>query len=338
MIVLGFVVTNCQKSEEEIINQTPAPENIVLGSPLAGLISRTAQNPTSSDNVLDGSSNIRIKLPVTVTVNGIQVNVLSVANYQTVKDIKDAFTTDNDIVYFSYPITVEREDYSSYVISNYNDLDDFIDNCGPDNGLNDISCISINYPITINFYNTNNQVASSITIQNNIQLYTFIFNLTPATIAAIVYPISIINSNNQNVVINSNSDLENFIESSIDDCDDDSGGSGNPTFTQIITTGTWYVSYSNHEGDVNTNDYNGYSFTFNSNNTISVVKNSMTTSGTWSNYIDSGENKLNLNFSSSALDDLSEDWRILEYTQTVVRLKHVSGGDDGTDYLNFTKL
>jgi hypothetical protein len=67
------------------------------------------------------------------------------------------------------------------------------------------------------------------------------------------------------------------------------------------------------------------------------VKASTTTTGSWSNYIDSGDDIMELNFNDSNLDELEEDWEITEYSSTVIKLKHVSGGNGGTDYLYFTK-
>lgn len=336
ILALSFALTNCQKEEEEIITDTPPTESIVMGSPLAGLISRNSQSPTACDNVLDNTSCFRVVLPVTVTVNGNQVTVTSEDDYQTVQDLIDN-TSGNDIVYFSYPITIQYQNFTTEVINDWNELDDAIDDCDDDDGLDEIDCVFINYPIVINVYNTSTQTSNTVTIQNNTQLYNFINGLTSGVIAAIVYPISATNSGGQNVVINNNSELESFLEDSIDDCDDD-GGTWNPSFTTILTTGNWYVSYYEEDGDVETSDYNGFNFTYFANSNVEATKNSVTTLGTWSTYIDGGYNKIELVFDNPELDELEEDWLILEYNQTIIRLKHVSGGDGSIDYLNFTKL
>lgn len=336
IFTLSCVLTQCQKEEKEIIDETPQTGSITTGSPLSGLLSRTTQNPTASDNVLDNSSCFSVVLPVTVVVNGTTITVTTQNDYQTVQDAIDAFSNDDDIVNFNYPITIQFQNFTTQIISNSNQLDDVMDDCGEDDGLDEIDCISINYPIVINVYNTNTQSTSTVTVQGNSQLFNFINGLTTGVIAAIVYPISVNNSNGQNVVINNNAQLESFIEDSIDDCDD--SGTSNPSFISILTTGSWYVSYFNEDGDVQTSDYNGYNFTFNANNTIGVVKNSVSTTGTWSTYTDSGYNKLDLNFANPSLEELEEDWIIQEYTTTIIRLKHVSGGNGGTDYLYFTKL
>jgi hypothetical protein len=337
LFVISLTLVNCQKEENEIIDdsQTPKTSSLVSNTPLIGLISRTTQNPTSLDNILDNSSCFSVQLPVTVIVNGNTIVVSTQANYQTVQNAINAFSNDDDIVNFVYPITIKFQDFSTRVLNNSTDLDNALEVCGEDDGFNEIDCIAINYPIVVNVYDVNNQIANSIVITSNTQLFNYIINLDSQTISTIVYPISVTNSSGQSIVINSNSELENFIDNSINDCDDSSVPS--PTFISILTSGTWRVSYFSEDGVDDTSNYLGYVFTFNSNFSTQIVKNAVTTSGTWSNYMDSGDNKLNLTFGSSNLEELVEDWNVLEYSQTVIRLKHISGGDGSIDYLYFTK-
>ena len=216
------------------------------------------------------------------------------------------------------------------------DLDDVIDDCGEDDGFDEIDCISFNFPIVINVYNANNQLANTITINNNTDLYNFLENLEDNEYVAIQYPISLIDSNGVNVTITSNDQLEDVIEDSIDDCDDSPSGGGSSTLSSIIVEGTWYVSYFFDDTD-ETSDYAGYNFTFNVSGIATAVKNTTTINGSWSNYIDSGDEKLEFSFDGSILDELEDDWEVTEYSATQIRLKDVSGGGSGTDYLYLTK-
>ncbi|PZO29009.1 MAG: hypothetical protein DCF13_07455 [Flavobacteriaceae bacterium] len=104
-----------------------------------------------------------------------------------------------------------------------------------------------------------------------------------------------------------------------------------------MTSGTWYISYFQEDDDIETDDYAGYNFTFASNGTSIAVKNATTINGTWEQYLDSGHNKLELEFNGNVFDEIEEDWRIIEFSTTVIKLKHVSGGDGSIDYLTFTK-
>lgn len=339
-ILLGFLSIlffSCQKEENEVI-QDPT-QNLNKTSPLVNLLSRVSQNATSQDNVLDGSSCFNVQLPVTVIVNGDNVVVQTEADYQTVQDAIDAFSDDDDIVNFIYPITIQYQNFSTQVINNSDALDDVLDDCeeDDDDDFDEIDCITLNYPVVLNIYDSNNQLASTLTITNDVQFYNFIENLDDNEFIAINYPISLVDSNGNNVVVNSNSQLEEIIEESIDDCDDNSGGGGggNANFSDVITNGTWYISYFFEDDDNETSDYIGYNFTFSTNGMITVVKASTTTTGSWSNYIDSGDDIMDLNFNDSNLDELEEYWEITEYSSTVIKLKHVSSGE--TDYLYFTK-
>lgn len=340
-LILGLILFSfggCQKEEETIIQDET--ESFVVDSPIAGLLARTSQNPTSGDNILDNSSCFSVQLPVTVIVNGQQIVVADQADYQTVQDAIDEFSNDDDIVNFVYPITIRYQNFQTQVLQDSEDLEDAIDDCGDDDGFEEIDCITLVYPITINVYDSNNQLANTVTIANNSNLFNFLANLGNNVYAAINYPIEAINSNGQTVVINSNTELENFLEESIDDCDDDnSGGSGtgSQAFTDVLTSGTWYISYYYEDDDNETADFNGYNFSFNSNGTSTALKNGVTTNGTWSTYVDSGYNKFDLSFDGVALDEIEDDWRIIEFSTTQIRLKDVSGGDGSTDYLTFTK-
>lgn len=337
-ILISFIlisIIGCQKEEETIIQDDT--QTFTSSSALSGLLLRASQFPTAFDNVLDSSSCFSVQLPVTVIVNSQQIVVSNQSDYQLVQNAIDQFSNDDDIINFVYPITIIYQNFQTQLLQNSNDLDDVLDECYEDDGFDEIDCININYPIVINIYDSNNQIANTITITSNSMLFNFLSNTNSSTLLAIVFPISVTNSNGQNVIINNNSELENFIEDSISDCNDDSnGGSNNTTLTEIFTSGTWYISYFFDDVD-ETNYFNGYNFTFNSNGTSLAIKNSNTINGTWNIYNDSGTEKIVLSFDGSLLDEIEDDWRIIEYTPTLIKLKHVSGGNGGTDYLTFTK-
>lgn len=332
--LIGLFLMSCQTEENEVI-QDPN-QNLSNVSPLTTLMTRVTQNPTSGDNIMDNSSCFSVVLPATVIVNGQNIVVSTQADYQTVQDAIDAFSNDDDIVNFIYPITIQFQNFSTQVLQDSDDLDDVIDDCGEDDGFDEIDCISFNFPIVINVYNANNQLANTITINNNTDLYNFLENLEDNEYVAIQYPISLIDSNGVNVTITSNDQLEDVIEDSIDDCDDSPSGGGSTTLSSIIVEGTWYVSYFFDDTD-ETSDYAGYNFTFNVSGTATAVKNTTTINGSWSNYIDSGDEKLEFSFDGSILDELEDDWEVTEYSATQIRLKDVSGGGSGTDYLYLTK-
>lgn len=118
-----------------------------------------------------------------------------------------------------------------------------------------------------------------------------------------------------------------------------------PTVIQNnVQTGDWKITSYIDSGKDETNHFSGYFFTFNSNGTISATNGSVTNAGTWS-LTDSNSNDdtpgvvdftilFNL---GNDFDNLSEDWQILSQTSKKIELKHVSGGNGGTDFLTFEK-
>ena len=118
----------------------------------------------------------------------------------------------------------------------------------------------------------------------------------------------------------------------------------------ISTDGTWIVSSYVDDGDDETADFTTFRFTFLESGVLNATdllsSNSNPYAGSWSitdsnsNDDDDSLNDLdfNINFSvNNKLDDLSDDWDIISYTDTEIKLIDISGGNGGTDYLTLTK-
>ncbi len=116
----------------------------------------------------------------------------------------------------------------------------------------------------------------------------------------------------------------------------------NPSDTGTnLQSGTWHVTLFSEDSTIETHHFNGYSFQFNSNGTVSATKDGNTVSGTWTagqeDDDDDSQFKLILSFSTSPLNELNDDWDILEQTSSKIRLQDISGGNGGTDLLTFEK-
>src|SRR3970282_1901737 len=284
MSFTSILFISCQNEETLIIQDTT--QNLSVLSPLASLISRVSQNATSQDNVLDNSGCFNIQLPVNVIVNGKQITVSNQNDYLTVQAALDAVSSDDDLVNFVYPITIQYQNWNTQLITNSDQLEDIIDNCDEDDGFDEIDCIHINYPIKIDIYNANSQIANTIAIQNDTDLYNFLENIESNVIVSIDYPVSITDSNGQEVLITSNSNFEDTIEANIEDCDINSGAVGNQNFISVLTDGKWHVSYFFNEID-KTSIYDEYNFNFNSKGTAAAVNGTNTVGGTWSTFVNS---------------------------------------------------
>lgn len=127
---------------------------------------------------------------------------------------------------------------------------------------------------------------------------------------------------------------------SSDDDNSTSDNSSSPTQVQNnISSGTWRVTLYNENGSVQTSNFNGYNFSFNSDTSLSATNGSTTQTGDWSTYSDSGYTKMDISFTATSghFESISEDWRVLSSTASKIELKHISGGDGSIDLLTFEK-
>lgn len=344
-----MTMTSCQTEESQTTTDESA--NLKKTSVLTGLLSRVAQDSTSVDNAIDSTSCFSVNLPVTVIVNNQQVTVSDATGYAVVQNILNEFSDDDDDVSFIFPITITFANYTTTVVTNNDQLDDIMDDCGEDNDLDEIECLNINYPISISYYNTGTQTPSNITINNDADLYNFFDDFDDDDYATINYPISVTNANGNQVVINNNNELAAEIQAAEaacddddddDDFDDDDDNDDNNTpisanFLATVQSGTWKVSYFFDDANQTAN-YTAYNFTFNANGSIAVVSGTANFSGQWLAYVDDNEDTFEIDFPSAQLEELSDDWEIIDFSETQIRLKDVSSGNGETDFLTFTKI
>ena len=174
-IAVFFFLLSCQSEIAEQDNYTQGTVTNV--SPLTTYLQRVAMVKTVQDNIIDKSTYCTIKLPYTVTVNNVNIALNTVADYQKVVDNINAYTYDNDIVKIDFPVTMVYYNYYEKLIPDEADFNSLIDywNLYPDL-LSKINGLNINYPITINVYNSTNQIASSVSIVSDQAFFYFIKN------------------------------------------------------------------------------------------------------------------------------------------------------------------
>jgi hypothetical protein len=109
-----------------------------------------------------------------------------------------------------------------------------------------------------------------------------------------------------------------------------------------IKSGSWKITKFIDSGDDETHHFNGYTFIFDSNGTVTGTNGMNTYEGTWSitdssSTDDSPEDMdFNINFNmTNDFEDLNDDWDFISSSATKIELLDVSGGNGGTDYLTF---
>lgn len=132
--------------------------------------------------------------------------------------------------------------------------------------------------------------------------------------------------------------------SSSDDANDNNNSS-NSTAEQtanIVENGNWRITYFYDNNQDETNNFSGYSFSFNQDGSLTAVKGSSTINGSWSvsdgSSSSGDDDDFNIAFVSPPdFEDLTDDWDIISATNTKIELIDISGGNGGTDYLTFEK-
>lgn len=329
-IAVFLLLLSCQHEIDEQVSHTQ--ETITAVSPLTGYLQRVAMVKTVQDNVIDKSSYCTIKPPYTVTVNNTNIAINSEADYQKVVDNINANNNDNDIVKIEFPVTMVYYNYNEKLIPNEADFNSLIDywNLYPDL-LSKINGLNINYPISINIYNSANQIGSSVSIESDYAFYTFIKKLSDSQYISLNYPISIVDYNNQTKSITSNLDFENAIKYAIDYCPENNIVSLD--FVTTITKGSWVIPYFFDDSE-KTSSYSDYSFVFKSDKSVVATKGGISEMGQWESKVQNGVTELKISFNSDILSELNDNWKLFEFNNSHIRLRDVSSS---TSYLYFEK-
>ena len=125
-------------------------------------------------------------------------------------------------------------------------------------------------------------------------------------------------------------------------CDHDDNDMDDDDDSKAIETslgqGSWKVAYFFDKED-GTAVFEGYSFLFNDDDVAIATKNSLSVQGSWDTEDSSqGSTKLYLDFgAASPLQELNEDWIVVESSTTRITLEHESGGNGDTDTLILEK-
>ncbi|MEZ5058051.1 MAG: hypothetical protein R2879_13535 [Saprospiraceae bacterium] len=120
-------------------------------------------------------------------------------------------------------------------------------------------------------------------------------------------------------------------------CQNPNNSSGSPVVTPA--SGFWKVDFFFDRSD-ETRHYAGYLFDFQSNGVVIASQGTVNYAGTWRVYSDSGRRKMDLDFAGThpdRLEELEDDWKVIEMTNTLMHLEDVSGGDGHVETLKFVK-
>ena len=122
-----------------------------------------------------------------------------------------------------------------------------------------------------------------------------------------------------------------------------------------VQTGTWRITNFVDSGQDETNDFSGYEFTFASNGTLTATNGTTSYTGSWfisddessdddSSDDDGSSSTDDIDFNiffpvpdSNDFEDLNDDWDIVSYSDSIINLIDISGGNGDTDILTFER-
>ncbi len=320
MIGMALLMTSCRSEESEFVD-APQNETLEANSRVANLLQRTAQNDGSEDNIIDNASCFDIELPVTVVVNGLEITVDSELDLEIIEEIFDEFDDDVDELEILFPITIVLADFSEVTIENFDQLEDFAEECGGENEYDeDIECADIQYPIEASIFDTNNELVGTLTINDDEELYLFIEDLEDTQIVTIGFPIVVLLSDGSEVEAANIDQLEEILDDAEDDCDEDDDNDFNDDdcdecdvdlLTDVITSCTdWYVDELERNDMDLQDEYDGFFFSFMEDGTIEVTDGVDTFGGSWS--AEGSGNDIVMTIEIPDLPDFNGEWYVHE--------------------------
>lgn len=103
-----------------------------------------------------------------------------------------------------------------------------------------------------------------------------------------------------------------------------------------ISGNTWKLTYYWDKDKDETHKFAGYTFLFNTDQSIDVNTGASTVMGTWTfDTSDDSHDHFIISFpATEPFEDLTDDWEVIQITKDEISLKDVSGSG-GTEYLTF---
>jgi hypothetical protein len=330
-LVGGHIEINCACQEEsEEITPPPSDKAILPNFIMANYIQRISLHDGSSDNIIDNSSCITIAFPVTVVVNGQQMTIDSEDDFKTVERVLDEFANDNDTLHIIFPVAITLADHSELTINNSEELEDIMEPCTEGGHDDDIECVDFKYPLTFAIYNFEHQLSDIISLNDDQELYEFFFTLEESELVSFRFPVTVVMSEGEEIMANSNDQLEEIIENAMDDCDEDDDNDHNDddaddtALVAVLTDGMWGITYF-FDGTNQTSAFADFIFTLNSDGTSLATDGTSSFDGTWKSYGDNGSLELEFDFGKETpFHHIQEDFEVNEFNSSIIKLE-----DDG---------
>lgn len=320
--------TSCQDEMDNETGENPNTNTNSGDSQTANNLKRSSMYDGAFDDFLDGISCSSIVLPVTAMVNETEVTLVNETDYQQVVEILGEFNTDDDLVVLQFPVTVALSNYTEVVITNQAEYNALYEACeqAEVTAQEAISCIAIDFPITILTYNLNLDQTGSVVIESEQQLFAYINNFGDDELFSVNYPITLTGAGEATAVISSDAQLQ----SSVQDCIDEEvtmedAEENADTLEMILVEGVFQVDSFVNSGVDTASEYAEFTIDFANNLTV-LAENTVNTTvadveGTYQ-VTSETEVFLSLNFTNSAsFALLNQNWEVTSFSNTSISLQ-----------------
>ncbi|MBF8149139.1 hypothetical protein ITJ86_04480 [Winogradskyella sp. F6397] len=344
LVGLFLTMTSC-RTEDDLSIDPPTESTLQANSVLASQIQQVTMNDGSIDNIVYNANCFTIQLPISVTINGVELTITNIDDYDDLEDILDEFDDDDDTIDIEFPITIIFADYTETQVNSLDQLEDYADDCNDENEFDDdIECLDFVYPISASVFNTNNEVIETLTFTNDYDLYEFIDDIDEDDLIGFEFPISIVIADGTEIVINNFNELDDAIDEFDDDCDedddfdygDDDCNNCTPSQLQSVLTACsdWHIDELERNDNDLENNYNGYLFNFFADETVTVAWSGNSASGTW--IINGTGNDITVTFDIPGFDDINTTWHLdeIDNDNDDVEIDFAIGDDDELEFQN----
>lgn len=210
--MLVLCLFSCQK-EERIITPVTTEEGFLEGnSTLLHLLRAVALKDGSADNAIDSTSSLSVVFPIQVKINGILQDIDSAG---VVKEKMKEYSDELEII---YPLITISSTFSEITFFDEEQLRQYREGNPPPN---DIEAVDIEYPISFASYSLITEIAETIYVENDKDLFLFLKNLSEESVASLNFPVVLNYFDGRSVKINSNAELETALQDYPSDYDDE---------------------------------------------------------------------------------------------------------------------
>ncbi|MGI9546616.1 MAG: hypothetical protein ACR2MM_05240 [Flavobacteriaceae bacterium] len=329
LLILALTFTSCQE-EFEPLSDPNEQETILASSSTAKLIENTSSRDGSFDNIVDGASCFDLKFPYVVNVNGEELTIDSEEALQLIENIFDAIEDDENLLEIIFPVTVTLSDYAEVTINNLDELRELAKECIEGGDDDDIECIDFKYPITLYTFDINEAITGTVVVESDEDLRKFFAGLEEDDLISIDFPVTLINYEGEEIVVDSNAELANAIERAKEACDEDDDNDYNDDDFEddrldiCLTACPWVVKEVERDAVNLTDQYFEYLMNFSEDGSVTVKdrEGNMIT-GEWSTRHTDMGTKLTLEF--DVLVDFTLEWFVYEVGPHTIKLYSEGG-------------